>query len=91
MAREISHHDLKSLRRVVSTTSLPTGECKGNFSSTNNITTLKQYSLNVPTNASWFCISLVRSQPLLSQFHPTQLIIKTVTVMMAIRREDRLL
>jgi hypothetical protein len=90
MPREISYHDLKSLRRVVSTTSLPTGECECNFSSTNNITTLKQNSLNVPTIASWFFISLVRSQALLSQFHSTQLITKTVAVMMAISREDSL-
>jgi len=34
--------DLKSLRRAVSTTSLPKCECECNFSAANNIKTLKQ-------------------------------------------------
>jgi len=90
MPREISHHDLKSLRRVISTTSLPTAECECNFSAANNIKTLKQNSLNVPTIACWLFISLVRPQPLLSQFDPIQLTTNTVTAMMAISREDSL-
>jgi len=84
MSREISHHDLKSLRVVVSTT------CDCEYSATNNIKKLKQNSLNIPTIASWLFISLVRPQPLLSQFDPTQYTTKTVAGMMVISREDSL-
>jgi hypothetical protein len=90
MPREISHHDLKSLRRVFSTTSLSTGECECNFSTANKIKKLEQNSLNVPTIASWLFISLLRPLPLFSQFGPTQLTIKNLAVMMAISREDSL-
>lgn len=90
MPTEINDHDLKSITKVVSATSMPTGERECNFSATKNIKALQQNSLSVPTIASWLFIKLAGPQPLFSQFDPTQYTIKTVAGMMAFNREDSL-